>query len=173
MISRRTPAFRSATVLLASAALLLAVACEKAPPPAVNTSASATAPDQPAAAAQPEAAEIQKAVETYVQTVRNVDVSKMTITVKDLKVEGDKATCAITYGYKADPSVPPMAYQYELERKDGAWTVASSRPEGSEGHAGAMAMPPGHPGTESMPAHGAEGQMPAGHPPVTTPEPSK
>jgi len=85
---------------------------------------------------------------TYIQTVRHVNTDKMTVTVGDIKVEGDKATCTVSYGLK-EGQMPPMVYLYDLSRQNGSWTVTASRPQGGEGHAGEMnsgtALPPGHP----------------------------
>ncbi len=160
---------RTASILLAIAALGLAAACEKAPSggqkPAAQTAAQAQA-SAPAPAAGPNA-DIQKAVVDYVEKVRNIDTSKMTVTVKDAKIEGDKATCTVVYGLP-DGSAPGMTYNYDLAKENGVWKVLGSKAAG-ESHGGAMApgaeMPPGHPSAEGMPAHGT---MPSGHPPVSS-----
>ena len=141
--------------------LVIAAACQKAPAPAGSAAENKPVPsgqEQTPAAVQPAAspleAEMQKAVMTYIQTVRHVNTDKMTVTVSDIKAEGDKATCTVSYGLK-EGQMPPMVYLYDLARQNGTWTVTASRPKGGEGHAGDMnsgaGLPPGHPSVGEAP----------------------
>ena len=163
------------------AALLLAclgLACSKpatpnnqsqtgqvAAPAAASESTASPAPSDP----------IQKAVYTYLQDVRQLNLSKMDVAVTDQKIEGDKATCDVTFTVKGG-GMTPMEYTYDLVQESGAWKVTSSKSK-SGAHGGGMPpgtgeMPPGHPAMggegapSGMPAHGDTTGLPAGHPPV-------
>ncbi len=165
------------------AALLLAclgLACSKpatpndqaqtgqiAAPVAAPESAGAPAPSDP----------IQKAVYAYLQDVRQLNLSKMEVAVTGQKIEGNKATCDVTFTVKGG-GMAPMEYTYELAQENGAWKVTSSKSK-SGAHSGGMSpgageMPPGHPAMggegapSGMPAHGDATGLPAGHPPVDT-----
>ena len=156
--------------------LVMAAACQQAPAPAGSAAENKPAPQaapsgqkQAPAAAQPAAspleAEMQKAVMTYIQTVRHVNTDKMTVTVSDIKAEGDKATCTVSYGLK-EGQMPPMVYLYDLARQNGTWAVTASRPKGGEGHGGDMnsgaGLPPGHPSVgETQPPMEPAHQAPA------------
>lgn len=161
-------------LLVAALSALLALACEK---PATPNSASAT-PAQPAGAtAAPASSDpVRAAVITYLTDVRGLDMSKMDLSVKNQKIEGDKASCDATFTVKGSPDMPPMEYTYELAKEAGAWKVTASRSKGAA-HAGTPAsggdMPPGHPAmggdANAMSGHGtAPPAMPSGHPPVGT-----
>lgn len=146
---------------LAGGALLLVFACKPAStaPAAPAAQAPKEAAAAPATASQEQAtgpdAAFVKAAATYLETVKNINTTKMTIAVKDVKVEGAKATATVLCGVKGDDTVPPMTYLYDFVQENGAWKAVKSAQAGGAGHGG-MAMPPG----------GAGGDMPAGHPPI-------
>lgn len=161
---------------LAGSLLLALVACEKVPPQEQSKPAAEApaAPEQSQAqpATGPEAPFLQ-AVDTYLQKVKNIDTSLMTIQVQDLKVEGQTATAKVVYSAKKG-DMPPMTYLYDFAQKDGAWTVLKSQPAGADAHAGmgmpegmggaqGSDLPPGHPQIGgSMPAHGSPHDQPSG-----------
>lgn len=109
-----------------------------------------------ATAPEAEKPAITEAVKTYVKDVKKIEVDKVDIVVKDLKIAGDKAECQATFALK-DQKEMAFTYGYTLEKKAGTWAVLSSA-SGGKGHG---AMPGGIPG--SMPG-GTEGGMPPGHP---------
>ncbi len=158
---------------LAGASLLAALACKPAPtaPAAPAPKEAAAAPAAaPAAQAQPAGpdAPFLQAAQTYLETVKNINTAKMTIAVKDVKVEGTKATATVLCGVKGDDTVPPMSYTYDFVQENGVWKAVKSAQAGGAGHGG-MAMPPGDAGSAGgdLPAgHPAVEGMPSGHPPV-------
>lgn len=142
---RRESGLGSCLTWLAFFALSLFLACQKPAPPSTAGGAQ-TAPD---AAKAPGGEDVEAAVRSYLETVKNVDTAKMTIAFKDVRVEGDKAVCQAEYTLK-EGGMPPLAYRYELSREGGCWKVVSSKPVGNVHGASAMpptatAMPPGHP----------------------------
>ena len=147
---------------LAGSLLLMLAACEKVPPqeqskPAAEAPAAAPAEAPAATPAAGTEGPFLQAVDTYLQKVKNIDTSLMTIQLQDLKVEGETATAKVVYGAKKG-EMPAMTYLYDFAKKDGAWTVLKSQPEGSDPHAG-MGMPPGMGG-------GQGSDLPPGHPEV-------
>jgi hypothetical protein len=162
----RSPWKRKVLLPLAGSLLLLVLACEKVPPqeqskPAAEASATPPAQVQPGVSGQE--APFLQAVDTYLQKVKNIDTSLMTIQLEDLKVVGETATAKVVYGAKKG-DMPPMTYLYDFARKDGAWTVLKSQPAGGDGHGG-MGMPPGMGGAPA-------GDLPPGHPPLEGAMPS-
>ncbi|MGC8762603.1 MAG: hypothetical protein ACP5VN_03055 [Acidobacteriota bacterium] len=146
---------RTAIVLAAAALVFASCSSEKTadlPPPPLTRKA-------PAAEAQGPRAEALQAVRAYLKDAKQMDVEKMTLEIREADLSADKGTCTVAVGLREMPGAAPMAFTYELVRKDGVWTVASSRPAAGEAHG----MPPS--GTTSP--HGAASpDLPAGHPPV-------
>jgi hypothetical protein len=144
-------------IVLAAAALLLSASCssEKTadlPPPPLARSA-------PASEAQGPRAEALEAVRTYLREVKQMDVEKMSLEVREANLSAERGTCTVAVGLKEMPGAAPMAFTYELVRKDGVWTVAASRPAAGEAHGATPS------GTASP--HGAPSpDLPPGHPPV-------
>jgi hypothetical protein len=116
------------------------------------------------------------AVRTYLVEVRQMDVGKMSLGVKDLKVDGDAAACTVDFGLKEAPGAPAMSYAYSLARKEGRWSVVGSRPADGVGHGATPSsgapMPGGHPPVSGGSPHGMaaghaeSNDLPPGHPPV-------
>lgn len=143
-------------MLLAAAALVLA-ACssEKTadlPPPPLARSV-------PAAEAQGPRAEALEAVRSYLRDQKQMDVEKMTLELREADFSGEKGSCTVAVGLRDVPAAPAMAFTYELVRKGGLWTVASSRPAAGAAHG----MPPAAPGPKEA---GASAELPPGHPPL-------
>jgi hypothetical protein len=144
------------------AALLLSFACKKGPSSAQETVG------------------IKEGVTTYLRDTKGISMEKIDLEIKDLVFKGDTATCTASLTLKGE--VPTtMAFNYELEKKAGKWTVKGSKPGGDNPHAGMGmesggmpgGMPPGHPPTGEANApvgnpHGGMGDPHAmsGHPPV-------
>lgn len=150
------------------------VACQKPAEPAAPLP-PAKVQVTPAPAVPAPSDPIQKAVYTYLQEVRQLDLTKMSVEVKNQKVEGEKASCDVSFSLR-EGGMPPMEYTYELAKDGEGWSVTSSKSL-TGAHAGTPPpggqMPPGHPAMgdapAGMPAHGgssAEPTMPPGHPPV-------
>ena len=180
---------RSLAWIALSAGLLLLMACSSPQTSAPADAAASAAParaSEGAEASSGEEAAVADAVRTYLVEVRQMDVAKMSLGLRDFKVDGDSAECIVDFGLKEAPGAPAMTYAYSLARKDGRWTVASSRPADGTGH-GAVpsagdSTPGGHPPASGANAHGmAAGHadpadLPAGHPPVApaeSPAPAK
>jgi len=185
------------TVVLPAAALLacLILACQKPATPN-NQSKIAGAPGGAATASTPDTSDpVQAAVVEYLTKVRGLDLGKMSLKLKNQKVEGNKASCEAAFTVKGMDDMPPMEYTYELARDNGTWKVTASKAKDG-GHAGpapaAGDMPPGHPETgenvgglplppghptmggapASAPTDGGKAPaMPAGHP-TTNPTPA-
>jgi hypothetical protein len=108
-----------------------------------------------------EAPAIKESVMTYVRDVRGLSVDQMNIDVQSVTVEGTKATAVVSFALKAG-GMPPLAFEYQLEKKDGKWGVTGSKPA-----AGAAPHGGGAPAGSGMPSGMPPGMgMPPGHPPV-------
>ena len=117
---------------------------------------------------------ITEAVKTYVKEVKKIEVTKLDIAIKDLKIDGDKAQCQASFSLKEQKDMA-FTYAYSLEKKAGKWAVISSSSAGQshggvpEGMGGGMegGMPPGHPpmGDANAPMGSPHGGMPS-HPAV-------
>ncbi|MEW5763864.1 MAG: hypothetical protein ACOYXN_06935 [Acidobacteriota bacterium] len=162
---------------------LLLSACSSPQTSPTADAAQAPLPEKASAGPQasPEEAAVLDAVRTYLAEVRQMDVTKMTLGLRDLKVNGDSAECVVDFGLKEAPGAPAMTYAYTLSRKDGRWAVSASRPADGTGHgavpSGGASMPGGHPRASGADPHGmAAGHsdpadLPAGHPPVAPAQP--
>lgn len=116
---------------------------------------------------------ITQAVKAYVREVKKIEVDKIDIAIKELKIVGDKAECQASFALKEQKEMA-FTYAYTLEKKAGQWTVLSSASAG-QGHAampgaipGAMegGMPPGHPPLDEANAPMADPHGMSSHPPV-------
>lgn len=145
-----------ARILLAASALVFAsCSSEKTadlPPPPLNRSAESPL-------SQGAGAEALQAVRSYLKNAKQMDVEKMTLEIREADLSGERGACTVAVGLKDLPGAAPMAFTYELVRKDGVWTVASSRPADGEAH--------GSPPAGAASPHGASSSdLPPGHPPV-------
>ena len=115
---------------------------------------------------QPDQTAVRQAMLDYLAK-KGMNMPAMEINVADVKFNGDKADARVSFSVKGS-GVEQMAIQYQLESKDGKWTVIGR--QGADQHgAGKMpqAMPaegaPGmaNPHGGAMPAPGGGGKMPA------------
>lgn len=100
-----------------------------------------------------ERAAIQAALMKYLNERGTVNVAAMNIDVQDVKVSGDRADVQVLFRTKQGEG--EMRIAYVLLRQQGAWAV-QAQPRSDMPHAG-------------IPAPQGATEMPAGHPPVTTP----
>jgi hypothetical protein len=117
-------------------------------------------------------AAIKKAIETHLASRSDLAFNQMTMDVKEVKVDGDKAGADVVFRVTNAPEMQ-MGYHYDLAREGGAWKVVDGRPsqENSKHPSGDAdpnatdpnALPPGHPPLSGAPA----GEMPEGHPPLS------
>lgn len=71
-----------------------------------------------------------------------LDVSQMTIDIRDVKFHGNQATAAVSFKPKSSPDAG-MSMNYTLERRANKWVVQKRADSGAT-HGGG-ALPPGHP----------------------------
>jgi hypothetical protein len=161
-------------LMVAALFALSAVACQKPAEPAAPVP-PAKVQVAPVPAVPSPSDPIQKAVYAYLQEVRQLDLTKMSVEVKNQKMEGDRASCEVSFSLR-EGGMPPMEYTYELAKDGEGWKVTSSKSL-TGAHAGTTPpggqVPPGHPAMggapAGMPAHGGPGvepAMPPGHPPI-------
>lgn len=100
-----------------------------------------------------------EAVRAYLRDAKQMDVEKMTLQIREADLSAERGTCTVAVGLKEMPAAAPMAFTYELVRKDGVWAVASSRPAAGEAHG---APPSGDPSPHGT----ASSSLPPGHPPM-------
>ena len=114
---------------------------------------------------------VKKAIEAHLASRSDLAIGQMTMDVKDVKVEGDKAGADVVFRVTNSPEMQ-MGYHYELAREGGTWKVIDGQPSQADSkHPGGdadpnatdpNALPPGHPPLPDAPA----GEMPPGHPPL-------
>jgi len=86
-------------------------------------------------------AAIQEAIEGYLQKQSNVMLSNMTVEVKQVRIDGDRATADVNFRSKQSPDLV-MGRHYVLRQVDGQWQVeSSSSPGGMGGPHGGPPMP--------------------------------
>ena len=103
-------------------------------------------------------AAIQKAIRDHLTERSDLDMSKMTLEMHEVKISGDKATAEVVFRTTTDPPAQ-MNYHYDLHRESGIWKVDTGRPSASGSQHPQMGD------GESAGEPGA-GELPAGHPPV-------
>jgi len=121
--------------------LLIAGACTR------NTSPT------PTTAAGDDRQAIEAALMKYLGERGTINLAAMNVTIEDLKIAGDRADAQVMFRTKQGEG--EMRIAYVLLRQQGMWTV-QAQPRADMPHPG-IAAPQG--ATE----------MPAGHPPVSTP----
>jgi hypothetical protein len=85
-----------------------------------------------------------------------LDVNSMTVEVREVKYEGNKATASVAFRPKASADAG-MSMNYTLERSGSKWVVNKRGDSGGHG----SGLPDG-----SSPQASPGGELPAGHPPV-------
>jgi len=101
-------------------------------------------------------AAIRGAIENYIQKQSNLILSNITVEVKQVQYDGDRASAEVNFRSKQQPDLV-MGRHYVLRRADGVWQVESSVSPGGMGgpHGGPPATP--QPG-------GQASTLPIGHP---------
>jgi hypothetical protein len=91
---------------------------------------------------------IQEAIERHLQKQSSVLLNNMTVEVRDVKFEGDRANADVRFRSKQSPDVV-VGRQYALQRVGGQWQVESSSSPGGMGnpHGGPMSPQPASPST--------------------------
>jgi len=119
-------------------------------------------------------AAVRQAVERYLSSRTDLNLSQMRVVVENINFEGDRANAAVTIVARNDPQAK-MEMSYRLRKTADGWEVEP--PQGSEAgaHGGAAApkaapesgaeMPPGHPQVGGEGGSSAP-DLPPGHPPV-------
>jgi hypothetical protein len=106
-------------------------------------------------------AAIQKAIRDHLAERSDLSMDKMALEMKQVKVNGDKASAEVVFRTTSDPP-SQMGYHYELHREGGAWKVDNGRPSASETQHPQM----GEGDASSSPSQSPSGELPAGHPPI-------
>lgn len=116
---------------------------------------------------------IEKAIKDHLASRSDLAINNMTMEVKDVRMEGDKAGAEVLFRVTNAPEMQ-MAYHYELAREGGAWKVLQGRPAQADsshpdggadpGSSDPSALPPGHP-PMGAPSGGGENELPPDHPP--------
>jgi len=76
---------------------------------------------------------IQEAVKSYIQKQSNLKMDNITVEVRQVQYDGDRATAEVNFRSKQQPDLV-MGRHYVLHRADGQWQVESSTaPEGMGG----------------------------------------
>jgi hypothetical protein len=101
---------------------------------------------------------IRASIEKHLSARSDLNLSAMDRDVKQISVNGDRATARVEFRLKQGNA--SMQVQYVLERQGGEWTVTNSQPGGGQDPHSGMGSP----------AHAAPGagsnSLPQGHPPA-------
>jgi hypothetical protein len=123
---------------------------------------------------------IRQAVIEHLQKNTGLDMNAMTVEVTKVEYRGNEADATIAFKPKNMPE-GGMSMNYSFTSEGGRWQVkkrADSGGMGANPHTGEPAagsgaqgqLPAGHPPTSGASSQGAQGQLPAGHPPVAPPK---
>jgi len=95
-------------------------------------------------------------------------VENLDVTLKDVAIQGEKATCTAAFAPKKEPTAI-FTYAYELEKRDGKWAVSRSSSVGAVHGDGASPVRNARrlPPMDGSAPPVADPAMPPGHPPVT------
>jgi hypothetical protein len=115
-----------------------------------------TAPSAPQE--DPNRAAIRAALEKYLASRGTLDLAAMEMDIKQISFTGDRAEAQVEFRAKGGSGAMQMAYT--LERQGGVWTVKESRSPGMQ----TVHPPVGEPAVPKA------GELPASHPPITTPK---
>jgi len=89
----------------------------------------------------PSKAAVQEGIERYLRKQSNVLLDNMTVEVKNVQFDGDRANADVSFRSKQSPDLV-MGRRYALHRVNGEWQVESSTsPDGMGGPHGGAAMP--------------------------------
>lgn len=118
---------------------------------------------------------VQQAIAEHVTKNAGIDMSQISLELKDVKFEGNQAIASVSFRPKNAPS-QGMSMSYTLERSGDKWVIkgrgAGHGNAGGSSAGSSMQMPPGHPSAGG--SGGSSGNtLPPGHPPVNQPAPQK
>jgi hypothetical protein len=105
-------------------------------------------------------AAIQKAIRDHLTERSDLDMTKMTLEMHEVKVNGDKATAEVVFRTTTEPPAQ-MNYHYDLHRESGLWKVDTGRPSAASNQHPQMGE-----GEAAGDAGSDAGELPAGHPPI-------
>lgn len=77
--------------------------------------------------------QIRAAIQTHLTTVNNLNLQSFDTDVTNVQIQGDHAQAQVDFHVKGGPGV--MQFAYQLERRDGNWTVTQSNPVGAHSNA--------------------------------------
>ena len=112
-------------------------------------------------------AAVRQAIERYLASRPNLNMSGMDMLVSGIKIRDGKAEADVTFRSKTDAQAS-FSTHYTLTRRDRKWEV---QPQ-SGGHGGMMPPPSSHGGSDLPTGHPPAGslpgssELPPGHPPV-------
>jgi hypothetical protein len=145
------------------------------------------APDNQAsqASSQPQASEaaIRTAIQMHLAQRGTLNLQAFDMDVTQVTIQGDRAQAQVDFRVKGGPGTMQLTYQ--LERREGNWTVIDSNPQGSNfSHpsldagqnppAGAQAGGSGHSLADTLRSFksgdgAGSTSLPSGHPPIAQP----
>ena len=79
--------------------------------------------------AQSQDQQIRSAIQAHLTQVNNLNLQSFDTDVTNVKIQGDHAQAQVDFHVKGGPGV--MQFAYQLERRDGNWTVTQSNPVGA------------------------------------------
>jgi hypothetical protein len=100
-------------------------------------------------------AAIQTAIEQHLRKQPNVMLNNMTLEVRDVKFEGEKAKAEVKFRSKQSPDLA-VGVRYVLRKAGDHWEVESSSPSGGMGGHGQASAPHASPppsGPALQPSH--------------------
>ena len=100
---------------------------------------------------------IQQAIEKRLAGRSDLTASNMTLEVKNIRIEGDRAEAEVIFRTTSDPPAQ-MAFLYQLRKEGQEWQVEKGSPR--------TANSP-HPPSSSPDSENNAGSLPAGHPPTS------
>ena len=79
--------------------------------------------------AQSQDQQIRAAIQAHLTQVNNLNLQSFDTDVTNVQIQGDHAQAQVDFHVKGGPGV--MQFAYQLERRDGNWTVTQSNPIGA------------------------------------------
>jgi len=125
----------AASALLAGSLGLSGCGSGAAPEPGASPVHGVQSQSQTQAQAQTEAQsqsqeqQIRSAIQAHLTQVSNLNLQSFDTDVTNVQIQGDHAQARVDFHVKGGPGV--MQFAYQLERRDGNWTVTQSNPVGA------------------------------------------
>ena len=79
--------------------------------------------------AQSQEEQIRAAIQAHLKTVSSLNVQAFDTEITNVNVQGDHAQATVNFKVKDGQGV--MQFAYQLDRRDGNWTVTQSNPVGA------------------------------------------